>query len=99
MPTALDRALWSPPAGQPRGGRTEPWVRSGAVPPKRAAFIEPVLAHFPVAGSYSSAFGSGLPAVVSPPATRTSPSGSRVAVASCRAVFIEPVAFQTFVAG
>ncbi len=71
-----------------------------AVCPYRAWIIDPVRAHFPVAGLYSSALDRPPPALVQhPPATSTSPPRSKVAVASLRAAGMLPVGAKVRVAG
>ena len=98
--SALDNAGWLPQELHPPAASTVPSGSTVAVAPNLASFIDPVVLHLPVAGSYSSALASELPpSAADPPVTRTSPSGSSAATASCLAVLIEPVAFQAFVAG
>ncbi len=69
----------------------------------RAPCIEPVCAHFPVAGLYSSAVATSLQKsssqLLKPPAASTWPFGNRVAVKDSRPYFIDPVAVHVPVAG
>src|SRR5690242_9280911 len=58
-----------------------------------------VLAHVPVAGSYSSALASAMKLPDRPPVTSTLPSGSWAAAGSERAACSEPVAENERVAG
>ncbi len=60
---------------------TSPWplFSRGALWPERGVVMLPVRDQVPVAGLYSSALDRRLNFASSPPATSTSPSGSRVA--------------------
>src|SRR5438270_12923619 len=78
-------ALWPPVT------RTSPVGRAVAPCSARAVPIDPVGAHLPVPGSYSSAEPRRTPALPVPPITRTWPVGSTVAVCEARATVIEPV--------
>jgi hypothetical protein len=81
--------------------RTLPLGRIVNVAPWRAVFIEPVVVHNPVSGSYISAEErvTEPSTIVPPPATRTFPFGRRVAKVKWRAVPIEPVSDHNPVAG
>src|SRR5581483_10815107 len=72
-----------------------------SVKPLRAVIIGAVAVQVPLLGSYSSAVASMvqvtmplLSTQISPPATRTSPSGNRAAWWPLRAVVMAPVGVQ-----
>src|ERR1700722_8991104 len=78
--SALARVL--PLLPLPPAASTLPWGSNVAVGGPRGVVIEPVDAHVPPAGSYSSALERmpALKLLVAPPATSTIPLGSNVAV-------------------
>src|SRR5215831_6473 len=92
----------SRPVHQPPATSTRPLGRRVAVSLARAVCIEPVAAHVPVAGLYSSALATGRPVTsppIIPPATSTLPSWSSVAVAPVTDRGMLPVAENVRVAG
>src|SRR5580700_2143653 len=104
--SALEYLNWlqqKPPELRPPATSTSPLFSSVALCCSRAACIEPVCVHVPVAGLYSSALATSLQKsssqLLKPPAASTWPSGSRVAVWNWRANFIDPVLAQVPVAG
>src|SRR5215470_3383657 len=100
LPRAQTRV--SRPVHQPPATSTRPLGRRVAVSLARAVCIEPVAAHVPVAGLYSSALATGRPVTsppMIPPATSTLPSWSSVAVAPVTAKGMLPVGENVRVAG
>src|SRR5215467_4199550 len=92
----------SRPVHQPPATSTRPPRRRVAVSLARAVCIEPVAAHVPIAGLYSSALATGRPVTsppIIPPATSTLPSWSSVAVAPVTARGMRPVGENVRVAG
>src|SRR5262245_7399924 len=86
--------MWPDSLLPPPATSTLPLNNNVAVKNSRFTFMEPVVIHFPVAGSYSSA-ELVTPAAVEPPATSTLPLDSSVAVWDARATFMGELVVQT----